>query len=117
MSFSARLIHDLTLYVPRHGIGDDEYGHPEVGVPEQTAIRGLVQPKTVREIALTSQAGPEIGNHTIFLQPMEIPRGAWFVDAENRRYDVKGVRRFEFGRTPHLEVDAEHVTSEDEEGS
>jgi len=117
MSFSARLIHDLTLVVPRHGIGDDDYGQPETGLPQETPLRGLVQPKTARELALPSQAGAEIGDHTIYLTPRDIPTGAWFRDADGRRLDVTGVRRFEFGRSPHLEIDARAVTSDEEAGS
>lgn len=119
MSFAARLVHDLTLVVPRHAIGGalDERGQPEIGLPEETAIRGLVQPKTAQEVRLISEAGAEVGDLTVFLSPMDIPTGAWIRDASDRRLDITGVRRFEFGRTPHLEVDARMVTSEEEEGS
>lgn len=119
MSYAARLVHDLTLVNPRRdsGLALDDYGHAEVGQPEETAIRGLVQPKTVREIALISQAGAEVGDHTVFLSPMDIPTGAWIRDANGNRLDITGVRRFDFGRTPHLEVDARMVTSEEDEAS
>lgn len=119
MSYADRLVHDLTLVVPQRDSGGllDERGMPEVGLPDETSMKGLVQPKTVREIALTNQAGAEIGDHTVFLQPMEIPTGAWIRDADGRRLDITGVRRFDFGRTPHLEVDARVVTSDEEESS
>jgi hypothetical protein len=45
----------------------DEYGQPTRTFSELAAVPGLIQPKTAREIALASQAGAAIGNHTIFL--------------------------------------------------
>lgn len=111
MSFVARLIHPLTLAIP-HGAGTDEYGQPVAGEVEMVPLQGLVQPKDAREIALVSEAGAEIADHTIFLLPRDIPTGAWFVDAAGARLDVRGVRRFAFGRSPHLEIDARLVRSE-----
>lgn len=118
MSFAARLIHPLTLNVPHITAAGDEYGQPVAAAVEEIELRGLVQPKDVREVALVSEAGAEIGDHTIFLTPRDIPTGSWFVNARGERLDVRGVRRFEFGRSPHLEIDARLVRSEPEtEGS
>lgn len=119
MSYTTRLIHDLTLVNPRRdsGLGLDDYGHAEVGLPEETAVRGLVQPKDAREIALMSQAGAEISDHTVFLSPMDIPTGAWIRDADGNRLDIRGVRRFAYGHSPHLEVDAQMITSDEDEAS
>lgn len=118
MSYAARLVHPLTLAIPHRTAEPDEYGQPTATDVELVELRGLVQPKTVDEIALVSQAGAEIGDHTIFLLPREIPTGAYFTNARGERLDVRGVRRYEFGRTPHLEIDARLVRSEPEtEGS
>lgn len=121
MSFRSLLVHDLALVAPSDEGTLDADGQPEKGDRVITPVRGLVQPKSVlaraRERALEGEAGPLIGSHDIFLELMTIPAGAWIsdnpadVDA-GRRYDVVGVRRYEFGTSPHLEVDAQLVTSE-----
>lgn len=105
MSFAARLIHDLThVRTPRNEGDLDDYGQPEGGTPVETAVRGLVQPRSVREIVDSRNAGAEIGDHVIFLSLMDVHSGDYF-EWNDDRYQVKGVRRFEFGRSPHLEVD------------
>lgn len=117
MSFTGRLIHRLAIVVD--GAGDpedpndlDAYGHAEANPPVETLVWGLVQPRTVEELRTVSQAGPEIGDHVVFLEPRNLPASAYLVDADEdgalptgRRFDIVGVRDFAFGRTPHLEVD------------
>lgn len=118
MSFGNRLVHEL-VHVTTPSLGtDDEYGQPEPGVPVETTLRGLVQPRTAREMADTRSAGSEIADHVIFLLPMVLsPADHFRYDGD--RYDVVGIRTYEFGRTPHFEVDARRVLSSDqvEEGS
>lgn len=117
MSFSARLVHELTLSIPHRAADPDEYGQPVATAVEEVTLRGLVQPKDVQEIALVSQAGAEIGDHTVYLLPREIPTGAWLTNERGERLDVRGVKRFDFGRTPHLELDVRLVRSEPETSS
>lgn len=115
MSFGARLIHSLAIVAPTFPDSDDvdEYGQPVPGDPTVTAVRGLVQPKTARELAAVSQGGAESSDHTIFMLPRRLPAAAYIRDEPDagRRFDVVGVRSFEFGRSPHLEVDAKLVGS------
>lgn len=118
MSFAALLVHPLAIVSPIYQVTDDEYGQPSPDTPGVALVRGMVQPKTAREIALTSQAGAELSDHTIFLLPQRIAAGAWIADADDsgvlsggRRFDVTGVRSIEFGSVPHLEVDARLVGS------
>lgn len=121
MSFRSLLIHSLALVAPSDEGTLDVDGQPAAGDPVVTPIRGLVQPRSVleraRDRALEGEAGPLIGSHVIFLELQAVPAGAWISDNPDdvdagRRYDVVGVRRFEFGTSPHLEVDAQLVTSE-----
>lgn len=108
MSYYGRLIHSLTMVsTPRDGALDD-YGQPAAGVTTETAVKGLVQPRSAREMASTADAGAEIGDHVIFLPLMDLS-GAVAFDFDGDRYHVKGVRRYAFGRSPHLEVDAERI--------
>lgn len=117
MSFAGRLIHRLAMVTP--GSGDPElaadlgaHGHAEAEPDVIALVWGLVQPRTTDEVAAISQAGLELGDHVIFLEPIDVPQGSYFLDApgdapdtDGRRFDVIGVRSFEFGRSPHLEVD------------
>lgn len=118
MSFAALLVHPLAIVSPVYQVTDDDYGQPSADTPEVALVQGMVQPKTAREISLTSQAGAELSDHTIFLLPRAIAAGAWIADADGsgvlaggRRFDVTGVRSIEFGSVPHLEVDARLVGS------
>lgn len=124
MSFARRLVHSLALVSPADGGGDpedvadlDAYGDVVGGTTTTVALRGLVQPRTTEEVATMSQAGPEVGDHVIFLLRRDLAAGAHLVDADangspiagGRRFEVVGVRDFAFGRSPHLEVDARLV--------
>lgn len=116
MSFSARLVHSLAIVTPTRDVDDlvDDYGQPVPGEPTVTVVRGLVQPKAAREVALLSQAGPVVADHRIFLARSADPTGAAYIRFEpddGDRYEIVGVQTFDFGRTPHHEVDARRVVS------
>ncbi len=109
MSFAARLVHTLVHVRAEPDAGDqDDYGQPTPGTPVETELRGLVQPRTVSELLDTRSAGSEIGDHVIFLEPMDLAASDAFT-YDGDRYEILGIRRFEFGRTPHYEVDARKV--------
>lgn len=121
MSFRRRLIHKLALVAPTDAGTLDADGQPVADDPVVTPVQGLVQPLAnlvrARDRALEGEAGPLIGSHVIFLELAEIPAGAWISDSPDdieagSRYDVVGVPRYEFGTSPHLEVRAQLVTSE-----
>jgi len=115
VSFASLLVHPLLIWSPV--VPDpndvDDYGQPILVDPTSVAVRGMVQPKTAKEAAATHQAGVEVSTHVIFLLPQPIAQGAWITDdpANGRRFDITGIRSFEFGSAPHLEVDAVLVGS------
>jgi hypothetical protein len=115
VSFASLLVHPLAVVTPAVADPDavDAYGQPVRGTPDELLVRGMVQPKTAREIALTSQGGAEFGDFLIFLPPMRLSSAAYIRDEPDagRRFEVIGVRSFEFGTVPHLEVDAKLVGS------
>lgn len=119
MSFASLLVHPLAIVSPTNaGPPDDDYGQPVRGTPDVVLVYGMVQPKSAREIALVSQAGAEISDHTIFLQPRRLSNAAYIADADadgelagGRRFEITGIRSIEFGSAPHLEVDAVLVGS------
>jgi hypothetical protein len=113
MSFSSRLVHSLAIVVPTDAGARDADGQPVAGPPIVTTVKGLVRPRSARERALPSEAGPEIATHVVYLEPIDVPAGAWIRDEPDagRRYDITGVRRYDFGAAPHLEIDTRLVTS------
>lgn len=121
MSFRSQLVHELALVTPTGEVTLDADGQPVAGDRVVTPVRGLIQPQGIlartRDRALEGEAGPLIGSHVIFLELQDIPSGAWISDSPadvdaGRRYNVTGVRRYVFGTSPHLEVDAQLVTAE-----
>lgn len=115
MSFAGLLVHPLAIVTPvaASPADVDEYGQPVAGEPDVALVSGMVQPKTAREIALVSQAGAEVSDHTIYLLPRPLSAAAHIRDEPDagRRFEITGIRSFEFGSAPHLEVDVHLVGS------
>ena len=125
MSFASLLTHRLAVVQPvaagdplqASGLG--EYGQPLPAAPVSRAVLGLVQPRTAREVDNTLQSGVETSDHVIFLLPQKLAAVGWIADADasgnpipgGRRFDIVGVRSYEFGSQPHLEVDVKLVGS------
>lgn len=115
MSFASRLVHSLAIVTPTTAAdGDlDDYGQPVAGEPTVVTCRGLVQPKSAREVAQTNQAGAMVADHTIFLLPQTLSGAAYirFDPDDGDRYEITGIRSFDFGTAPHLEVDARRIVA------
>lgn len=111
MTFAALLVHPLAIVTPSSTGAEDAYGQPVAGTPETVVVSGMVQPRTAQEIALSSQGGAEIADYTIFLLPRRLSNAAYIRDEPDsgRRFDIVGIRSFEFGTAPHLEVDCHLV--------
>ncbi len=118
MPIADRLVHSLTIVTPTDDVGDatDEYGQPVPGEPTVTNVKGLIQPKTAREVQLISQAGAQLSDHTVFLlrsAPVENASYIRFTTDDGDRYEVAGIRDFHYGTVnDHLEVDCRRVRSE-----
>ena len=112
-AFGSKLIHRLAIVTPTTAGTEDDYGHPEEGVPDVEYVDGLVQPKTAREMQLVSQGGVPFSDHTIFMADRQITGNAYIRDDPDagRRFEITGIRSFEFGIAPHLEIDARLVGS------
>jgi head-tail adaptor len=117
-------VHSLSIERPYGADGLDADSDPDVdayGQPTRTfailaAVRGLIQPKTQREMALSTEAGAAIGDHTIFLGRRDITTADRIRDVTDSDagplYQVVGIRDFNFGNLAHLEVDARRVISD-----
>jgi hypothetical protein len=118
VSFGSLMVHPLAIVIP-NALADPtiaanltEYGQAEPGSATVTLVRGMVQPRKAREAALTTEDGAEIADYTIFLQMQSITGAAYIVDADaggplagGRKFQIQGIRPYEFGSVPHLEVD------------
>lgn len=115
MSFTGLLVHPLAIVTPTvpDPTSVDDYGQPVPGAPTVDTVRGMVQPLSAREIQLASQGGAEVSDHVIFLLPRHLDAAAYIRDDPDvgRRFQINGVRSFEFGSVPHLEVDCRLVGS------
>jgi hypothetical protein len=113
VSFAGLLTHPLAIVTPTAPDPNvtDEWGHVVPGADIVERVNGLVQPKTAREIDLSTQNGAELSTHTIFLLPRQVSGAAYIRDEPDsgRRFDITGVRSFEYGSQPHLEVDCKLV--------
>ncbi len=105
-----------SLAILRSTVTDDPLTNDENNQPTRVeallaTVRGLVQPKSVREVAQLNQAGAVVSDHTIYLYPTDLREAdrIRFDPDDGRRYEVRGVRDAA-GIGHHLEVDAEMVT-------
>lgn len=111
MGFLDRLRHTVTIERVAFDDSDelrDDYGQP-VRVVSTESARALVQPRSVTEMPSSTHSGAEVGSHVIFMPLVDLDHADAIVHGADR-YEIKGVRRFTYGRTPHLEVDAQLVT-------
>lgn len=129
MSIGSRLTHTVTIErFSSSGDPDDdtEYGQP-VRTPSTLAtIKAAIQPKSDREIALTTQAGAALADYRIYVLPTDLTTADAIVhdaqdcpmrpDLPDGRFQIVGVPDAA-GLGHHLEVDAKLVQSIGQAGS
>lgn len=111
MPIGDRFIHSLVIERPFHlttnGVEQlDDYGQPIREWRELESVKGLIQPKGAREVALISQAGIALSDHTVYLFPTDLTNAdrIRFDPDDGDRYEVTG-KRDAAGIGHHLEVD------------
>lgn len=109
MSFDDQLIHRLVIERATDG-AVDEYNQPSRTWAALAAVPGLVQPKTVRELAQLNEAGAVVSTETIYLRPTDVLESdrIRFDPDDGRRYQIDGIRDAA-GRGHHLELDCRMV--------
>lgn len=118
MSFASLLGHSVTIIRPSSTgdpDDDDEYGQPVRTESSTATVRAAIQPKTEREIALSTQGGAASSDHKIFLLPTHLTTADAIVhdaqlcpmrpDLPDARFEIIGVPDAA-GLGHHLEVDA-----------
>lgn len=114
MAFADRLVHALAIVTPTTDGTDDDYGQPTEADPVIDVVVGLVQPVTQRrpgETPSSINAGAQLSDHTIYLAPRTLSAAAFirYEPDDGDRYEIVGIRDYNFGREPHLEVDCRRV--------
>jgi head-tail adaptor len=106
------LVHRVAIERPR-STGEDDYGQPILEYETLDEIDALIQPKTAREVALLSQAGAELGEHTVHVYRTDLTTADRLRDITNGAdgpvYQITGIRDYAFGGLAHFEVDARKV--------
>lgn len=111
MSFDSRMIHRLVIERASDG-AVDEWNQPAQTWATLSEVRGLVHPKSVREVAQLNEAGAVVSTHTIYMRPTEVEPAdrIRFEPDDGRRYEIDGVRDAA-GIGHHLEIDARMVAA------
>ena len=107
MSFDSML--KDTLVIERAAAGAvDGYGQPAQTWATLATVPGLVRSKSVKEMALTSQGGAVVANHTIYLNVRDVTAKdrVKLSPDDGRIFELTGVRN-RMGH--HLELDANVV--------
>ena len=86
----------------------DEYGQPTSAEVTVATVKGLIQPRRAREVALASQAGAAIGEHVAYLRPLSGLTTANWIEAGGVRYDIVSVGDAA-GQGHHLELGLRRV--------
>ena len=91
MSIQELYLH--TLVVKRNeATGDvDEYNQPETAPVTVATVPGLIQPRSAREVAASSNGGADIGQHVAYLDLLEgIDTDAW-IEKDGIRFDIVSI--------------------------
>lgn len=108
MSFDDLLRHTLVVKRMTATGATDDYGQPVATETTLATVAGRITPKNAREVALLSQAGAVISDHTAYLWPLAgLDTGCW-IESGGVRYDITGINDAA-GAGHHLELDLKAV--------
>ena len=89
MSFDDRLIHTLVVKRMAATGAFDDYGQPVSAETTVATVKGLIQPlDRAREVALASQAGVVLGEHTGYLRPLAGLGTDCWIEHDGVRFDI-----------------------------
>lgn len=116
MSFDSLLIHRVTIKRMATDGTLDDHGQPVTAEATVASdVPALVQPRTVDQLALASQAGVQIGKYVGFLRPLAgLAMDCWLEPTTapaaiaGRRFDIVAMPDAA-GRGHHLELGLEAV--------
>ena len=114
MPLQDKLIHKLAIVTPSTTGAVDDYGQPVAGDPTTALVDGFLYPKKAQEVALSHQAGAELGDHNVIVKPQTVSSAAFirFNPDDGVRYEIKGQQPHDFGNDPLLLIHVQRITSE-----
>jgi hypothetical protein len=86
----------------------DEYGQPVVGETTVATIRGLIQPRSAKEVQFSTGAGPVIGNHVLYCGLVAGLTTDCWIDFGTRKFEVLSIADAA-GLGHHLEVALQEI--------
>ena len=109
MSFDDLLIH--TLVVKRNAATGtfDDYGQPVTAETTVATVKGLIQPRRAREVALASQAGVVLGELACYLDPLPSLGTDCWIERDGVRFDILSISDAG-GQNHHWELGLRAVT-------
>lgn len=122
MSFDSLLRHRVAIIrqVPVLDAGEPTYDDRGQPITEPVTIqaewRCRIEPKTAREVAQLSQAGPVVADHTIFGRPTDLATGDALLATDGRAFEVMPINDAG-GAGHHLEVDVRRIAASEVETS
>lgn len=91
MSIASRYLHTLVVKQVRSTGAVDGYSQLITTEGTLATVRGLIQPRAAREVALASQAGTAIGSHVAYLDPLAGLSTSCWIEKDGIRYDVVSI--------------------------
>jgi hypothetical protein len=120
VSFAALLDHKVHILRSISTGTEDDEGHQTTTNAVGQEFSAAIQPRSAREVALSTQDGAVIGTHVIYVEPRVLTGGdviihdtvlcpkADAVDMPDGRFEIVGIRNAT-GRGHHLEIDAQSI--------
>ena len=91
MAIESRYIHTLVV---KRAVSTDvltAYGQPVVVETTVATVRGLIQPRRAREVALASQEGADIGDLCGYMDPLPGLTTRDWIERDGLRYDILSI--------------------------
>lgn len=121
MPIGTRLTHTVAIVRATATGAYDDYNQPTETEAELATVKAAIQPRTEQEMALVSQAGAGVGDHVIFMLPIDVAGADAIVhdqgdcpmtdDLPSMRFEITGIANAA-GLGHHLEIEARAVQSE-----
>jgi hypothetical protein len=69
----------------------DDYGQPVFAPTTVATVPGLIQPRSAREVFLSTSAGAAIGDHLAYMRPLAALTTDCWIERDGIRYDVVSI--------------------------
>jgi len=109
VSIQSRYLHTLVIKRLAATGAVDGYLQPVMAEVTFATVKGLIQPRSAREVALASQAGAVIGQHVGYIDPLPGLSTHDWIERDGVRFDIVSIADAG-GVGHHLELGLQQVT-------